>query len=105
MALMAEFKTAYLQREVALDAKVAAEVRVGQVCSFANETVTALGDSATPVVGNVIIAQSDMTVGGGHVPVENRDWNYSDKVAASTTTKKVLVFVISDVNDIVLKTV
>lgn len=106
MAIMAEFKTAYLQREVALDAKVAAEVKVGQVCSLANDTVTAIADSATPAVGNVIIAQSDMTVGGGHVPVENRDWNYSNKVAASTAaTKKVLVFVISDVNDIIYKKV
>lgn len=101
MAIMAEFNTAYLQREVALDVKVAAEVKVGQVCSLANDTITAIADTATPAVGNVIIAQSDMTVGGGHVPVENRNWNYSNKVAASTATKKVLVFVISDVNDII----
>lgn len=102
MAVMAQFKTAYLQREVAMDVKVAGNYKVGQICSLANDTLTAIGDSATPAVGNVIIAQSDMTVGKGHVPVEAQDYKYSDTVAASTgTPKKVLVFVINDVNDIV----
>ena len=102
MALMATFKTAYLQREVALDVKVAADVRVGQVCTLSESGLAA---ATAAKVGDVIIAQSDMTVGTGHVPVENRDWKYSDKVAASTTAKHVMVFMITDVNDIVTKTV
>lgn len=106
MAVMAEFKTAYLQREVAMDVKVASDVKVGQVCSLANETITPIANTAAPAVGNVIIAQSDMTVGKGHVPVENRDHKYDDKVAASTSVaKKVLAFVITDVQDIVTKVV
>ena len=106
MAVMAQFKTAYLQREVVLDAKVAADVKVGQVCSYASDTITAITNTATPAVGNVIIAQSDVTVSGGHVPVEQHDYKYNDKVAASTSAKKkVLVFVINDVNDIVTSVV
>ena len=105
MALMAEFKTAYLQREVALDVKVAADVRVGQVCTLANDTITA-STAATASVGNVIIAQSDMTVGKGHIPIENRDHNYSDVVKASASDKKhVMVFMVTDVSDIIVKTV
>lgn len=104
MALMAEFKTAYLQREVALDAKVAADVKVGQVCTFANDTLTAATGN-TAAVGNAIIAQSDMTVGNGHIPIENRDHNYSDVVKASTEKKHVMVFMVTDVNDLILKTV
>jgi hypothetical protein len=104
MALMAEFKTAYLQREVALDVKVAADVKVGQVCKLANDTITASTASAV-AVGDVIIAQSDMTVGQGHIKIENRDHNYSDKVAASTDKKHVMVFVVSDPSDIIPKTV
>ena len=116
MALMAEFKTAYLQREVSLNSvKVSADLKVGQVCSLANDTLTALADSASVAVGNVIIAQSDMTVGNGHIPIENRDHNYSDIVkkefhldedeAEVLDPKHVMVFVITDVNDIITKTV
>lgn len=103
MALMAEFKTAYLQREVAIDATLAADLKVGQVCTLSS--AGALAAATSVAVGNVIIAQSDMTVGNGHVPVENRDWKYSDVVAASSTKKHVMVFVITDVNDIITKTV
>lgn len=102
MALMAEFKTAYLQREVAVDATVAEDVRVGQVCTLAGGAIT---PTASAAVGNVIIAQSDMTVGRGHIPIENRDHNYSDEVAASESPKHVMVFMITDVNDIITRTV
>lgn len=102
MALMAEFKTAYMQREVALDVEVASTVKVGQVCTLADDTLT---PATSAKVGDVIIAQSDMTVGYGHIPVENRDHNYSDNVVASDDKKHVMVFVITDVNDIITKTV
>ena len=113
MALMAEFKTAYLQREVALDVKVAADVKVGQVCKLANDTITASTASAV-AVGDVIIAQSDTTVGQGHIKIENRDHNYSDVVKKEfhmdgddevLDPKHVMVFVVSDPSDIIPKTV
>lgn len=113
MALMAEFKTAYLQREVALDVKVAADLKVGQVCTLADDTLSA---ATTASVGDVIIAQSDMTVGNGHIPIERRDHNYSDVVKKEyhldsdgetevLDPKHVMVFMITDVNDIITKTV
>lgn len=101
MAIMAEFKTAYLQREVAINADVTAEVKVGQICTFADGEIA---PATSPKVGDVIIAQSDMTVGRGHVPVENRSMLYSDVVAAGND-KHVMVFMITDLNDIIQKTV
>ena len=104
MAIMAEFKTAYLQREVAVTADVTAEVKVGQVCTLAEDKITPVSTVGAVVNGDVIIAQSDMTVGRGHVPVENRSLSYSDKVAVGND-KHVMVFVITDVNDVILKSV
>ena len=56
-----------------------------------------------------------MTMEYGHVPVENRDYKYSDEVAAtiaaagpvtaSTPTKKVALFAITDKDDLIVKTV
>lgn len=103
MAIMAEFKTAYLQREVAVDATLAADLRVGQVCTLSS--AGALAAATAVAAGNVIIAQSDMTMGNGHVPIELRDHKYSDVVKASSTKKRVMVFMITDVNDIIPKTV
>lgn len=101
MAYKAQFKTALGQKEVVLDCKVAADVAVGYLCTYDATTNTiAASNSATPVVGNVIIAQSDMTMEYGHVPVENRDYRYNPKVAASTTPKKVAVFKVTDVSDV-----
>lgn len=103
MAIMAEFKTAYLQREVAVDATLAADLRVGQVCTLS--AAGALAAATAVAAGNVIIAQSDMTMGNGHVPIELRDHKYSDVVKASSAKKRVMVFMITDVNDIISKTV
>ena len=106
MAIMASFKTAYLQKESRIDATLAADLKVGQLCTYTASTkALAAKTTATPAVGDVIIAQSDMTVGKGHVPVENRDHNYSDVVKASTTEKLVMVFVVTDPTDIITKTV
>ena len=104
MAIMAEFKTAYLQREVAVTADVSADVKVGQVCTLADDTITPVMSGDAVKLGDVIIAQSDMTVGRGHIPVENRSMLYSDKVAAGDE-KHVMVFLITDLNDVILKTV
>lgn len=104
MAKMAHFKTAYLQREIPIKATLAAELKVGQVCTFNGvdgSALAAVADGTAIVAGQYIIAQSDMTMGNGHVPVENRDYRYSDVVAASSTPKLVAVFRIDDPTDII----
>lgn len=104
MAKFAEFKTAYLQREVPVMATLAAALRVGQVCTFSGVDGTALAaisDSTAIAAGQWIVAQSDMTMGEGNVPVEYRDHRYSDVVAASTTPKHVALFRINDPSDII----
>lgn len=95
---MASFKTGYLQKEQVLDVKVAANINVGDLVKVSGDTMskaTNLSDA------QYIVAQSDMTMEYGHVPVEKRDWNYSDVVAASNTTKKVAVFYILDKSDVI----
>ena len=109
----ANFKTAYLQRELPVDAKAASplELHVGDVVSgtigtdgvytLAARTGTVEETVKSSVaVGDYIVAQSDMTMEYGHVPVENRDYRYSDKVSLNTTPKKVALFKINDLSDI-----
>lgn len=115
----ASFKTAYLQREDVLIAPAAASIdaRVGDVVKInANgklEKVAVTGQStaaaaiaaakAAVQVGNYILAQSDMTMDYGHVPVENRDYRYSDKVSMiANEDKRVMVYKIVNLDDIVL---
>lgn len=120
------FRTAYLQRECVEDVAVCSSetsdyFRVGQLCSYhaADGSAPAYITKVTsPAVGHWIIAQSDQTLGTGptyateHVPVENRDYRYSDKVALTLSTesasaadegkvKKVAFFKVVDVNDLV----
>lgn len=123
------FKTAYLQKEVPVDIVVAGanDLCVGQLVTLepADDNkpeyiYPATGDDEATVLTNAthIIAQSDMTMEYGHVPVENRDYRYSDKVertltnGAATTvatvgetseTKKVALFCITDKTDIIVK--
>lgn len=108
MALMAEFKTAWNQREVRIDATLAADLKVGQVCTY-NTGTKALAAATALAAGNVIIAQSDMTMGKNRFidPVTGHDYEhkYSDVVKASTTAKPVMVFVVNDVTDITTRTV
>lgn len=98
----AHFKTAYLQREIVIQAKVSEELAVGALCTYTPGTNTIAGASAA-AVGNYIVAQSDMTMGTGHVPVEYRDHSYSPKVAASTTAKNVALFRIDNPDDIIVE--
>ena len=108
MAKIAHFKTAYLQREIPIKATLANAVRVGQVCTFSGvdgSALAAISDSTAIAEGQYIIAQSDMTMGNGHVPVENRNYKYDDTVAASTTAKLVAVFRINDPSDVIARTV
>lgn len=121
------FKTGYLQREIILDEIVDADddisgapatgiadlkAHVGDIVQLdGGELVlvvatSAVSDAAITAAaisaGMYIVAQSDQTMGDGHVPVENRDYRYSDIVADSATAKKVAVFQITDVNDVIV---
>ena len=122
----ANFKTAYLVREEVIDASVASDCEVGDVVTIANEGTSSA--AITPVVasvsdsvstsasenyasaeetviasiskGQLIIAQADMTMEYGHVPVEDRDYRYEPKVSSCSTQKKIAVFRIIDIGDI-----
>jgi predicted secreted acid phosphatase len=100
---MAHFKTGYLQKEQVLDVKVGAEMHVGDMCVLNTENNT-LNKTLSLAQADYIIAQSDMTMEYGHVPVEKRNWAYSDVVAKSDSEKKVAVFFIIDESDIILDT-
>ena len=96
---MAHFRTAYDQREIPVDAKVAANVKVGDMVVLADDTIT---KTTTLETATHIVAQSDMTLEYGHVPVEFRNYNYDPTVKASTTKKKVALYQIIDKTDIIL---
>lgn len=137
---MASFRTGYLQREIVVDAAVEATVEVdspGQSAlskAFAARqanpaTLTALkvGDmvTLTPATGDKpmsiertlslatathIIAQGDMTMEMGHVPVEHRDYRYFPMVngtytgtlTSDTKVKKVALFKITNKEDVII---
>lgn len=118
----AQFKTGYDQKELVLDIVVAgaADLHVGELAQYvaANGDKPAYLTSATNLsTATHIIAQSDMTMEYGHVPVEDRNYKYSDVVARTLTagsptttttlsstseTKKVAVFAITDKTDVIV---
>ena len=106
----AKFKTGYLQREMRLDGKANAALtaHVGDVL-YLNAGKLALRSNSTPgsakaavAVGDYIVAQSDMTLGYGHVPVENRDYKYEDTLAIGTTDRMLMVFRVENLDDLIL---
>ena len=119
----AKFKTAYLQREIPVEVAVigAAALEVGQLVTLTptNGTnpdyiVAAAGATAAAALSAAthIIAQSDMTMEYGHVPVENRDYKYSPEVAVTAGTistsspkKKVALFKLVNKDDVTAYTV
>lgn len=86
----AKFRTAYLQREISTDVIIPnAEMHVGELGVIVPATdkmpaiinkLAATSKDAAREEANIIIAQSDMTMEYGHVPVEDRDYRYSDIV-------------------------
>ena len=99
MAYKASFITGWGQREIHRDMKVSGAGKVGYLYTIGTDTLTLL--NSAPVAGTkyAMIAQSDDTLGDGHVPVEDRDWQYSDEIAASAVAKHVAYFIV-DTNDI-----
>ena len=107
----AKFRTAYLQREVVMDAIVVGSdpLVVGELATVSHygenpvvvQAVTANDVPTALTKATHIMAQSDTTMEYGHVPVEYRDYKYSDVVAASTTIKKkVALFKITNKDDL-----
>ena len=122
------FKTAYLQKAVVLDVicGTTEEAHVGDVFSLTNGTLSLIAGASSSYAtssagyaesaitaakslvsqGQYIIAQADMTLEYGHVPVEYRDYKYSDvvkldsSVYTSENTKRIMAYPIYDVNDI-----
>ena len=101
--MKAQFKTAYLQREIVMDVKVSTKLAVGDVVSLTgtgnSATIAKVADSTAPANTHYIVAQSDMTM-------DRRDYTmhtyeYSDEVAASTVLKKVALFRVIDPSDVV----
>lgn len=119
----AKFKTAYLQREIPVEVAVigSAALEVGQLVTLTPTNGTnpdyiaaAAGSTkeAALTAATHIIAQSDMTMEYGHVPVEDRDYRYSPEVAAtaasisaSAPTKKVALFKLINKDDVTPYTV
>lgn len=97
----AEFKTAYLQREIPMQVAVAEELVVGALCTLANDTITG---ATTVAQGYYIVAQSDVTMGDSHVPVELHNYKYNNEVAATATGVKKLValFRIDNPDDVIV---
>ena len=112
------FKTGYLQKTDAYDVAVVSNeegdvFKVGQLVTLtaaAGGVPAYITKKTTPALGDFIVAQSDMTMEYGHVPVELRDYRYSDEVAvtkkasaavAGDKTKKVSLYQVIDVNDLV----
>ena len=104
--VLAEFKTAYLQREIPVKANVSAKLVVGQVCTYnaTTKALTALSDGTAVANGHYIVAQSDVTMGDSHVPVERRNYGYNNEVAAGND-KLVALYLITDVTDVISKVV
>lgn len=113
------FKTGYLQKAVRLEdvATLSTEVgdtfKIGQLCNLtaANGTTPAyLSKDTAPAVGDYIIAQGADTVGYGHVLVEEKNYKPKGYIAvtedtamdaSSITVPIVIVYQVTDVNDVV----
>ena len=97
----AEFKTAYLQREIPMQVEVAEKLVVGALCTLANGKITG---ATTATQGCYMVAQSDVTMGDSHVPVEHHNYAYNNEVAATATGVKKLValFRIDNPDDIIV---
>ena len=101
--MKAQFKTAYLQRELVVDAKISTELAVGDVVTIAgtgdSATISKVANSTAPANTHFIVAQSDMTM--DRRDYTKHQYEYSDKVAASTELKKVALFKVIDPSDVV----
>ena len=101
MAYKAYFKTGLDQREIVMDVKVSADVKVGNLVTLTgtgSSATIAAASSGTPTAGQYIVAQSDMTM--GKRDYSTHEFVYSDVVKASTALKKVALFRVNDPSDV-----
>lgn len=97
---MAHFKTAHLQREVVLDVKVSAALKVGDMVTL-NAAGDTIAKATSAAAATHIVAQSDMTMNRRDYAIS--EYAYDDTVAASTSAaKKVALFPVYDANDIIV---
>lgn len=126
------FKTAYLQRAIPLDVACSTtqELKVGDIFQVSGASkyivpITSVasyaassadyGPSAIEAAkalvsnGQYILAQADMTLEYGHVPVEYRDYKYSDVVKLDSSLysnlsspKKVMAYPVINLEDIIV---
>jgi hypothetical protein len=98
---MAEFKTGKGQYILPMSVKVAAELAVGDLVTYAADTNT-ISKATSLNAATHIVALSDETIGGGYVHTDDKIYAPSDKVAASTTTpKKVGLYPIFNKGDVI----
>lgn len=116
------FITAYLQREIPMDIAVKTSALTEAAALAVGDLVTLVASAGAGIPAYIqaasglsdathIIAQSDVTMNAGHVPVENRDYRYSNKVLGTITvaaalgspTKHVALYAITDKNDIIVE--
>ena len=112
--MKAKFRTAYGQREIPMELAVigSTDLEVGQLVKITakNGNVPAYITAAASISDAThMIAQSDMTMEYGHVPVEDRNYAYSPKVkctaasaTASSPVKKVALFALIDKDDVIV---
>ena len=112
--MKAHFVTGYGQRELPIDCIVSADLEVAQLVKLTGEGTDAspytIAAAASKEEATHMIAQSDFTMGHymnetaiNGVPGRMLDYIYSNKVAKSTTVKKVALFDVSDKLDIVVE--
>lgn len=109
------FKTGRLQRELLelLTPKDNLTAHVGDVFKVDSngeleriESTTSAADAKSKVLKDqYILAQSDMTLDKGHVPVENRDYRYNDTVVMKDSTpRRLAVYKIINIDDVAVDT-
>ena len=99
---MAHFRTGKDQYVLPLDAKVAVELRVGDLVKYTASTNTIAKASGLDDATH-IVALSDETVAGGYIHTDDKNYAPSDKVAASASVKKkVGLYPIFDKGDVIV---
>ena len=98
---MAHFRTAQSQKILPLDVKVTAELKVGDLVKLTAGTPASIAKAASLAEATHMVALSDETIGGNYVHTDLRNYAPSDKVAASTTAKKVGLYPLFDKADVI----
>lgn len=99
---MAHFRTGHDQYVLTLDAKVGADLVVGDLVTYTASTNTFAKASSLDAATHMI-ALSDMTIGGNYVPTDKKNYAPSDTVAKSASVaKKVAVYPLFDKADVIV---